>query len=86
MISAKNMDGQNSNANVDTLNALLVEKDSSLSILNSDVAKMRETAEKCDALQAELDSLRGSFAEKDRAIDAITEELERSTHGEILFL
>lgn len=39
-----------------------------------------------DALQAELDSLRGTFAEKDRAIGALTEELERSTQGKILFL
>lgn len=80
------MDGQNSNAKVDTLDALLVGKDSSLSVLNLDVAKMRETAEKCDALQAELDSLRETFAEKDRAIGALTEELERSTQGKILFL
>lgn len=81
---AKSDDDQTAKEKIDALNALLIEKDSTLSNLNPEIAKMRAVASECEALQSELDSLRGSFEEKDRAICALQEELG-TIHDDFIF-
>lgn len=50
--------------------------------LISQIAKLRKSVKKCEVLQEELDTLRGSFLEQSLVVRSLQEELARTAKSE----